>query len=189
MTRAWVYGGGLATFVVATALTLTAIIIPRWVSFRDSTDGLPVTYTYGLHQRCSTVTGLCEHYPTSDDCHGPDRYFCSMWRSIGFLMSFAIVLEGMVILAFITILTGGAMKRRHGWKVVSFLLLLGALVQCAAMALVAFLYDNDIRFANWNLDVSWILTTISWSLIFLIATTLVGTAYYLPPEGDYELIK
>jgi hypothetical protein len=57
------------------------------------------------------------------------------------------------------------------------------------MALVAFLYDNDDRFATWNLDLSWILTTVSWVVVFTIASTLIGTAFILPPEGDYELLK
>jgi hypothetical protein len=60
-----------------------------------------------------------------------------MWRSVGFLMSFAILLEGMILVAYTTILMGGRQKREMGWKVLSFLLVLAGVVQCSSMALVA----------------------------------------------------
>jgi len=51
-------------------------------------------------------------------------------------MSFAILLEGMILVAYTTILMGGRQKREMGWKVLSFLLVLAGVVQCASMALV-----------------------------------------------------
>jgi len=39
-------------------------------------------------------------------------------------MSFAVVLEGVVILAFITVLIGGRATRERGWGLMSFFLLL-----------------------------------------------------------------
>ena len=59
-----------------------------------------------------------------------------MWRTVGFLMSFAVVLEGMTLVAYVIILVGGRAKRESGWKVTSFLLLLTGSVQCAAMAII-----------------------------------------------------
>ena len=59
-----------------------------------------------------------------------------MWRSVGFLMSFAVVIEGMTLIAFIVVLAGGKQKREQGWTVVSGLLLLSGLIQCAGMALI-----------------------------------------------------
>lgn len=59
-----------------------------------------------------------------------------MWRSVGFLMSFAIVLEGMTIITHIVILAGGIQKRTTGWKILSGLLLLVGAVQLAAMAIM-----------------------------------------------------
>ena len=59
-----------------------------------------------------------------------------MWRSVGFLMSFAVVLEGMTLVAYIIILVGGRAQRESGWKVTSFLLFLTGCVQCAAMAII-----------------------------------------------------
>lgn len=59
-----------------------------------------------------------------------------MWRSVGFLMSFAVVIEGMTLIAFIVVLVGGKQKREQGWTVVSGLLLLAGLIQCAGMAII-----------------------------------------------------
>lgn len=59
-----------------------------------------------------------------------------MWRSVGFLMSFAVVIEGMTLIAFIVVLAGGKQKREKGWKVLCGLLVLAALIQCAGMAII-----------------------------------------------------
>ena len=93
-------------------------------------------YSYGLHQRCSSLTDTCESFPQSEDCHGDDRYFCSMWRSVGFLMSFAVVLEGMSIVAYGIILGGGKRLRENGWRILSLLIILSAIVQAAGMSIV-----------------------------------------------------
>jgi hypothetical protein len=39
-------------------------------------------------------------------------------------MSFSVVLEGAILLAFVTILMSGRKSRESGWKILSFLLLL-----------------------------------------------------------------
>lgn len=59
-----------------------------------------------------------------------------MWRSVGFLMSFAVVIEGMTIAAFVVLLTGGKQKREQGWGVMTIFVGLAALIQVAAMALI-----------------------------------------------------
>ena len=51
-------------------------------------------------------------------------------------MSFAVVLEGMTLAAYIVILGGGRQKREAGWKILSFMLMFTGLVQCAAMAIM-----------------------------------------------------
>ena len=98
-------------------------------------SGELIHYTYGLHKRCSSLTHACDYFPHQSDCHG-DRYFCSMWRSVGFLMSFAVVLEGMTLIAYFVILAGGKQKRENGWKVLCGLHILCAALQCAGMALI-----------------------------------------------------
>jgi hypothetical protein len=53
----------------------------------------------------------------------------------------------------------------------------------------AFLYDTDERFfPGWQLDTSWILCTVSWSLALLTGVGIGAAVYALPEEGGYELI-
>lgn len=59
-----------------------------------------------------------------------------MWRSVGFLMSFAVVLEGMTIAAFAVLLAGGKQKREQGWGFMATMAALSAVVQAIAMIIV-----------------------------------------------------
>ena len=52
------------------------------------------------------------------------------------MMSFAAVLELVTIVAYVVVLAGGKQKRENGWKVLSFLLVVVGLLQCASMAIV-----------------------------------------------------
>ncbi|KAI4144954.1 MAG: hypothetical protein LQ340_006484 [Diploschistes diacapsis] len=171
------------------AMTIASVIIPRWISWNlSSTSGAPIHYTYGLHSRCSSVTGECDPFPTDDVCR-EDRYFCNAWRSVGFLMSFAVVLEGMTLVAFIVMLSSGVQKRTSGWKTVTVLLGLVALVQCVAMGLLAHIYEVDDRFfPGWHFDTSFILCTVSWCTQILVGGGLVASAFLLETEGGYELL-
>jgi len=121
----------------ATAMTLAAIFIPDWITWAvDTDDGGHFTRTIGLHRACSSTTGKCVHYPQQEDCSGSDRYFCSMWRSVGFMMSFAAMLELATLVAYVVVILGGKQKREGGWKVLATMLLLVGVVQCASMAIV-----------------------------------------------------
>lgn len=51
-------------------------------------------------------------------------------------MSFAVVLEGMSIVAYLIILSGGKRLRESGWKVLSLLIVLSVIVQAASMSIV-----------------------------------------------------
>lgn len=59
-----------------------------------------------------------------------------MWRSVGFLMSFAVMLEAMSVLSYLIIITGTKRLREYGWKVLSLLVVLGSIVQIGAVCLV-----------------------------------------------------
>ena len=59
-----------------------------------------------------------------------------MWKTVGFLMSFAVVIEGMTVATFLILLSGGKQRRESGWKLLAILVGLAALVQLAAMALI-----------------------------------------------------
>ncbi|KAJ9263470.1 hypothetical protein DTO271D3_2181 [Paecilomyces variotii] len=187
LTKTIVYTGSLLVFLAAFGLTIASIIIPKWVSYHS--DKPNFHYSYGLHRRCSSLTDTCEPFPQYEDCHADDRYFCSMWRSVGFFMSFAVVLEGMTVVAYLIILAGGKQLRESGWSILSLLIMLSAAVQAASMALVAYLYDNDERFfVGWKLDESWIMCTVSWCISLFCAAVVIAAARVLPSEGGYELI-
>ncbi|KAI9809129.1 MAG: hypothetical protein M1825_002418 [Sarcosagium campestre] len=104
-------------------------------------------------------------------------------------MSFAVVLEGLTLVTYITVLIGGRKTRETGWKLLTTLLFITGAVQCAAMAIVAYQFTHDEKFfAGWKLDLSWFLCIISWSVLVLSAVGVGLSAYILPPEGGYELI-
>lgn len=51
-------------------------------------------------------------------------------------MSFAVVLEGMSIVAYLVILSGGKRLRENGWGALSLLVLTSVVVQAASMSIV-----------------------------------------------------
>lgn len=51
-------------------------------------------------------------------------------------MSFAVVLEGMSIVAYLIILSGSKRLRENGWRVLSLLIILSVVIQAASMSLV-----------------------------------------------------
>ncbi|KAF2258010.1 hypothetical protein CC78DRAFT_157658 [Lojkania enalia] len=186
MTRRMVYGFGLWLTIACTAMTVASIIEPRWVSYAPNGTR---EFSMGLHRGCSRVTGVCHQFPGVDDCVGDKLGFCSMWRTVGFLISLAVMVELCTFVSFVVTMAGGVQRRSTGWKVVCPLLLASGLIQCAGMALVAFLYDHDDRFfEGWYLDLSWTLVTISWTILVLSSLGMAASALYLPPEDDYELI-
>ncbi|KAL4808774.1 hypothetical protein BDV18DRAFT_157712 [Aspergillus unguis] len=192
LTKTIVYSGSLIVFIAAFALSLASIIVPNWVSYH-STSSTPGSkdyhYTYGLHRRCSSLTDTCDSFPKKEDCLGEDRYFCSMWRTVGFMMSFAVVLEAMSVVAWIIIISGSKRMRENGWKVLVVLILIGAGIQIGAVGIVAYLVDNEERFfIGWRLDMSWIFCTVSWCVSLVTAGALIFAAHTLPSEGGYELI-
>lgn len=64
-------------------------------------------------------------------------------------MSFAVVIEGMTLIVYIVTLAGGKQKREQGWKVLSGLLVLVGLIQCAAMAIIVSpFFKNQISHAD-----------------------------------------
>ncbi|ETN41562.1 uncharacterized protein HMPREF1541_03498 [Cyphellophora europaea CBS 101466] len=198
LTRSIVFSGALILFLVTTGLTIASIIVPDWISYDTTT----LHWSLGLHRKCSN-TNLppssdyfftssrteCVEFPRYSECRGEDRYFCSMWRSVGFLMSFAVVIEGMTIAAFIILLAGGKQRREAGWGALVVLALISAVVQAISMGLMTYLFDNDDQFfPGWYLDKSWSMCTGSWAVQALCAAAITAAALILPSEGGYELI-
>lgn len=67
-------------------------------------------------------------------------------------MSFAIVLEGMSIVAYVIVLAGGKQLRESGWKVLSLLIVLSALVQAASMSIVVGILSSISYFEDKVVD-------------------------------------
>lgn len=59
-----------------------------------------------------------------------------MWRSIGFLMSFAVVIEGISVVSYLIILSGGKRLRESGWRALSLMIVLEAVVQAISVSIV-----------------------------------------------------
>lgn len=51
-------------------------------------------------------------------------------------MSFAVVLQGMGVVTYLVILSGGKRLRENGWSVLSLMVGLSAIVQAAGMSIV-----------------------------------------------------
>ena len=51
-------------------------------------------------------------------------------------MTFAVVIEGMTIVAFAILIFGGKQRREQGWGTMAILVALAAFIQVAAMALI-----------------------------------------------------
>lgn len=122
-------------------MTLTSILVPHWVTMDVPIHGSDKTYSQhlGLHHYCNTALPdkTCRFFPEEEkDCSGDEKYFCSMWRTTGFLMSFATVAELATLVCFVVTIGGSSDKREYGWKVLCGLLATVAVVQFAAMGLV-----------------------------------------------------
>lgn len=97
--------------------------------------------SYGLHSRCSALDDTCVPFPRETDCL-KDPSFCNMWRTVGFLISFAVVIELCTLVSFVVIIGGGVQRRAAGWQVASGVLIFSAVVQCAGMAIVVCLFST-----------------------------------------------
>ncbi|KAL0942667.1 uncharacterized protein CTRU02_200553 [Colletotrichum truncatum] len=194
MTRVSVYSAALVAFVAATAMIIASITLPHWVTYSvTATDGNEFSKHIGLHKACSNLYDpQCQEFPTEELCSKDgERYFCSMWRSVGFLASFSTIMHLASLVTFLIIMSGGKYKRETGWKVLSGLLLVVAVVEFTLMGIVAYLYDHDEQFRvpGWGLDTSWILCTVSASLSVLCAFGLAISSFILPPEEGYEFLN
>ncbi|KAI1438485.1 hypothetical protein GGR50DRAFT_691347 [Xylaria sp. CBS 124048] len=145
----------------------------------------------GLHESCSTVAEpSCRPFPNDDECR-EDKDFCALWRTSGFFLSFATIVELATLIAFIVVIKGGKFKREGGWRLISTLLLVDGIVEFAGMGIVTWLFKHDSQFLvpGWSLDYSFYLATTSASVSVVTAVVLAASAYILPPENDYESLE
>ncbi|KAK7423146.1 hypothetical protein QQZ08_009000 [Neonectria magnoliae] len=193
MTRVSVYTSALVAFAAATVMIVVSIWIPNWVSYSvTTTTGETVEKHIGLHRSCSNLSDPpCRSFPYEELCQDGERYFCDMWRTVGFMASFATILCLAGLVSFAVIMSGGKYKRETGWPFVGAMLTLVSVVEFATISIVAYLYENDDQFTipGWNLDVSFYLSTTSASISILTAAGLVLSAYLLPPEEGYDFLE
>ncbi|KAL2206101.1 hypothetical protein CC79DRAFT_846003 [Sarocladium strictum] len=193
MTRLWVYSCALTAFVAATAMAVASIWIPHWVTYSVTTPGGDTFEKHiGLHQSCSTLDNPpCRTFPPKDLCRDGERYFCSMWRTVGFMASFAVIICLACLVSFLVIMSGGKYKRETGWPFVGAMLTLVAVVELVIISIVAYLFDNDDQFAipGWSLDASWYMSTFSAAICLIAAGGLTLSAYLLPPDDGYDFLE
>lgn len=121
---------------------------PNWVEYSVTAQNTNATFSHhmGLHKSCSLSETAdqttCRPFPSEDDCRD-DQFFCSMWRSSGFLMSFATVVELATAISFLVVMLGGKYKREEGWFVIAGLLIADAVIEFAGMGIVV---SRDSRF-------------------------------------------
>ena len=118
-------------------MTIVSIIMPNWVSMQWTTDyGNTLHDSIGLYQRCKSTGTVerCDPFPESVRhlASGHDR----LWRAAGLTMTLAAVLELAVVVLFMVVLAGGKPRREKGWRVLAGLLVVVALLQLFALALV-----------------------------------------------------
>lgn len=120
-------------------MILASIATPNWISYAVTTaKGDTILKTIGLHKSCSTLGGhyACGPYPTPALCETGPRYFCSMWRTTGWLASFSVVLSLAGLVAFAVTLGGGKYKRESGWPFVAGLISSFSAVQLVIISIV-----------------------------------------------------
>lgn len=127
---------------LATAMTIASIAMPEWLSYwSTSADGESNSKHIGLHYICSNLDNPpCRVFPREEQCQGDGRYFCSVWRTVGFLVSVAAIFHLVGLVSFVIVLAGGKYKREIGWRVLSPGMLLVAVIEFAALGVVVSLF-------------------------------------------------
>ncbi|EGX95886.1 hypothetical protein CCM_00540 [Cordyceps militaris CM01] len=174
-------------------MIVASIAMPNWIDYAVTTSqGDTIRKTIGLHKSCSNLDGdRCTPYPTASLCQSERRYFCTLWRTAGWLASLSVVLALAGLVSFGITLGGGKYKRASGWPFVAGLVAAFAAVQLIVISAVAYLFDHDEQFVipGWQLGVSWYLALSSALLGIATVVGLVLSAFVLPPEDGYEFLE
>lgn len=119
-------------------MTIASLATPNWVSYSVTTaKGETFEKKIGLHKSCSSLDSpRCRVFPSPELCQAGERYFCSMWRTVGFMASFATILCLASIVCFLVIMRGGKFKRETGWPFVAGMLSLVAVIELVMISLV-----------------------------------------------------
>ncbi|KAG5979706.1 hypothetical protein E4U55_004845 [Claviceps digitariae] len=193
MTRIYVYSLALVAFAASTVMIIASIFQPSWISYHvTSPKGDTFDVRVGLHERCfSTHDPPCKPYPPADLCQGESgQYFCSVWRTVGFLASLSAILCLATLVCFLVVMKGGKYRRETGWPLVSGMLTVVAIFEFVIISAVAYLFDHDDQFTipDWSLDVSWTTSLASAVISLAGAAGLAVSAYLMAPEEGYDFL-
>lgn len=119
-------------------MIVASIIQPHWISYSvTTTKGETLEKHIGLHKSCSSLDDpYCRDFPSQELCQYGERYFCSMWRTVGFMASFGIVLCLATLISFALVMGGGKYRRETGWPFVVVLLTLVSVVEFVVISIV-----------------------------------------------------
>jgi hypothetical protein len=126
-------------------LIVASVTEPHWVSYSvTTTSGETLEKHIGLHKSCSTLDDPhCRDFPSKELCQYGERYFCSMWRTVGFMASFTIILSLASLIAFALVMGGGKYRRETGWPFVSALLTLVSVLEFIIISIVVRISEMD----------------------------------------------
>ncbi|KAJ6625639.1 hypothetical protein B0H10DRAFT_2002520 [Mycena sp. CBHHK59/15] len=179
--------------IFTTVLTILCLVRNDWLVVRYHSDVLASRYEakYGLSRVCERlVVDLpgggsgrfedfeCRRFPvrSKDHCDDENQGFCAAWTSAGYAVELAI---GFGALSLISIVVGVSThsRRRRIWRAVAGLVILHALLQLVAFAIVTDAY-RTARFPTFEdarLGTAFVLGTISWVCGVLLAVAVITT--------------
>ncbi len=128
-------------------MIVASIALPDWIDYAVTTaQGDTIRKTVGLHKSCSTLDGgRCAPYPTAALCQSDSeqRYFCTAWRTTGWLASLSVVLGLAGLVVFAVTLGGGKYRRESGWPFVAAMIATFAAVQLIEVSVVVSLSNAN----------------------------------------------
>lgn len=95
---------------------------------------------------------VCTPFPQSSECERLGQKFCILWSTAGYAAQLALApcVVALIALLVITIGLGSrkvrAQRRRGGWKIVSTLMAVHAILQTVSVAIILHVYRTDPRF-------------------------------------------
>ncbi|KAF9193045.1 hypothetical protein BGZ51_004278 [Haplosporangium sp. Z 767] len=178
------YIGSAAIFLLTFGFQLTTLFQPKWVQYKSPEPYYTET-SYGLFQRCSTLTDDCRRFPQSSwgDCDqdkGSNRWvnLCAEWRVAGGL-SIAAAIIGLWVLAGLgTVLYSGERWQARGWKHILGLIGIFIGLEITSMALVAHVTQTSAMFAHHHYGPSFVYSNVSWALAAALSIGVVAYARY-----------
>lgn len=130
-------------------MIMAAIAVPRWITYSVNAGDQTFEKHIGLHKSCSNLDEpQCRRYPYKELCEDNSRYFCSMWRTVGFMASISALLCLASLVTFAVVLKGGKYEREKGWPFVTFLLSLVSTTQFVVISIVVCLLSIIIHHSH-----------------------------------------